>query len=849
MPVPQKEKENVFGNISSPSMPATHLTAPPLSHSLRVLCLGDNRLNEDAFQPLSYLPEIRVLNLSYNAISEVSAGAFFFMNNLVELYLSGNGLNTLPGDEIMALRGLRLLHLNANKLQTLPAELGKLGKLTVLDVGSNALKYNVVNWPYDWNWNWNLELKFLNLSDNAKLEIRNANTPKTNSNLADFGALTGLRVLGLMDITIMSTLPEDTADRRIRTSQSRVNGIPYGMADTLGTSEFLQNWDIVIARFRGRDNECVFGIFEAQKGVDAIRSPKFSSVARGMQASSAPQADVKPSKYIADWLDYQFINELSKLAANEPATNAIRRTFLMLNKELGTVSGAESGGGWQGASAMICYIADTTMYIANVGDCMAVLSSVGGQAQVLSSTHNIWNADERSRVRRTAGRIHRNGKLNGCLSVTKGFGHFPLSPVINADPHTLVQEIRESDEFVILASRTLWDYISPQTAVDIARTERSNPMLAAEKLRDYAISYGADEGIIVMVITVKSVYEVKKMKRQGRANGQLPGQSMAIAGHPTLRAKPAPTNPAFVPKNGRRGKDVPGDSVSGVVLLFFLVRRFGVLKNSLFILFALSTLFTRSIQTLARLEKEIQPPVGQIALIFTDIKNSSRLWDNYSTSMRAAIRTHNAIMRRALRAFRGYEVKTEGDAFMVSFQSLPAAVLWALTVQCRLLEADWPKEILNSEDGKEILDSDGRCIYRGLSIRMGLHWGAPVCEVDPVTKRMDYFGPIVNRAARISGVADGGQVFVSADVISELKALDVFSSDTDHLDLDLAENYSGTTASDVTSLKRFGFEVVDIGERKLKGLETTEMISMVSRCFVFGGKGSGSKVLIVDFCV
>jgi adenylate cyclase len=41
---------------------------------------------------------------------------------------------------------------NGNKLQTLPAEIGKLRKLLVLDVGNNVLKYNISNWPYDWNW-------------------------------------------------------------------------------------------------------------------------------------------------------------------------------------------------------------------------------------------------------------------------------------------------------------------------------------------------------------------------------------------------------------------------------------------------------------------------------------------------------------------------------------------------------------------------------------------------------------------------------------------------------------------------------------------------------------------------
>jgi adenylate cyclase len=45
-----------------------------------------------------------------------------------------------------------LTSVRALQLQTLPAELGKIKKLFALDVGSNVLKYNIANWPYDWNW-------------------------------------------------------------------------------------------------------------------------------------------------------------------------------------------------------------------------------------------------------------------------------------------------------------------------------------------------------------------------------------------------------------------------------------------------------------------------------------------------------------------------------------------------------------------------------------------------------------------------------------------------------------------------------------------------------------------------
>ena len=56
---------------------------------------------------------------------------------------------------------------------------------------------------------------------------------------------------------------------------------------------------------------------------------------------------------------------------------------------------------------------------------------------------------------------------------------------------------------------------------------------------------------------------------------------------------------------------------------------------------------------------------------------------------------------------------------------------------------------------------------------MGIHWGSPVCEPDVITGRMDYFGPMVNRASRISAIADGGQIAVSSDFLDVLNSLTV----------------------------------------------------------------------------
>jgi len=125
---------------------------PPLAHSLEKLYLGENRLTDEVLHPLTILRELRVLNLSFNEIQDMMPTFFQNLTKLEELYMSGNKLTSIPTEDLPKLTRLSVLFLNGNRLQTLPQELGKVQSLTVLDVGSNLLKYNINNWEFDWNW-------------------------------------------------------------------------------------------------------------------------------------------------------------------------------------------------------------------------------------------------------------------------------------------------------------------------------------------------------------------------------------------------------------------------------------------------------------------------------------------------------------------------------------------------------------------------------------------------------------------------------------------------------------------------------------------------------------------------
>jgi adenylate cyclase len=424
------------------------------------------------------------------------------------------------------------------------------------------------------------------------------------------------------------------------------------------------------------------------------------------------------------------------------------------------------------------------LYVANVGDAQAMLIQSEGGHRILTRKHDPAEPSERQRIRDAGGWVSRQGKLNDVLSVSRAFGYVNLIPVVQAAPHITQVTLKEQDEMIVIASSELWEYLSPDLIVDVARLERSDLVRAAQRLRDLAMAFGATNKIMVMIIGVS---DLKRKERNRLTRG--PSMSMGPTGV---------LDDIYLPsKRGKRTKETVEDSM------------------------------------LRRLEAEVQAPVGEISIVFTDIKGSTQLWENHQSAMRSAIKQHNEIMRRQLRIIGGYEVKTEGDAFMVSFPTATSALLWCFSVQSQLLDAAWPAEILNHPAGKEVYDGENNLIFRGLSVRMGIHFGTPVCENDPVTRRMDYFGPMVNKTSRISSTADGGQITVSADFISEIqRCLETFSETDRNGSTGSEDTYDNDMLSqairrELRSLSSQGFEVKPMGERKLKGLENPEYIYLM----------------------
>jgi predicted ATPase/class 3 adenylate cyclase len=132
-----------------------------------------------------------------------------------------------------------------------------------------------------------------------------------------------------------------------------------------------------------------------------------------------------------------------------------------------------------------------------------------------------------------------------------------------------------------------------------------------------------------------------------------------------------------------------------------------------------------------------EPASQTLTFLFTDIEGSTRLWEQDQQSMRDALGRHDAILGKAVESSGGKVVKNTGDGVMAVFGSAADGVRACLRAQQVLAHEPW------GETGP-------------LRVRMALHAG------EAATRQGDYYGPTLNRAARIMSTGHGGQVLLSA---------------------------------------------------------------------------------------
>jgi predicted ATPase/class 3 adenylate cyclase len=134
---------------------------------------------------------------------------------------------------------------------------------------------------------------------------------------------------------------------------------------------------------------------------------------------------------------------------------------------------------------------------------------------------------------------------------------------------------------------------------------------------------------------------------------------------------------------------------------------------------------------------------GIVTFVFTDIEGSTQRWDRHGSAMQAALRRHDELMRAAVAVHGGHVFKTIGDAFCIAF--------------------DRPEKAVNAIlDAQRALAAQDFTAVGGLRVRAAIHSGT-ADERDG-----DYFGPTLNRVARLVAIGHGGQVLISGTTVELL---------------------------------------------------------------------------------
>ena len=132
-------------------------------------------------------------------------------------------------------------------------------------------------------------------------------------------------------------------------------------------------------------------------------------------------------------------------------------------------------------------------------------------------------------------------------------------------------------------------------------------------------------------------------------------------------------------------------------------------------------------------------PSGVVTFLFTDVEGSTRRWEADAEAMRAALAAHDEVLRSAIEAHGGFLFKHTGDGVCAAFASPKSAVDAAVAAQ-RALE---------------------------LPVRMGIATG------EAELRDGDYFGAVLNRAARVMAAGHGGQILVADSTAVLLSGIDL----------------------------------------------------------------------------
>lgn len=162
----------------------------------------------------------------------------------------------------------------------------------------------------------------------------------------------------------------------------------------------------------------------------------------------------------------------------------------------------------------------------------------------------------------------------------------------------------------------------------------------------------------------------------------------------------------------------------------------------------------------------------EVVMVFTCFADYQSLYQpGMQDAAEGAVAIYKGCVQQSLDIADGYECQEVNAVFMLTFHTPTDAVKFHLVLQQLLVIADWTPEMLQLPPMKAEWSEDGSLLFRGPRVKTGVYKGEPR-SITPhsTTGRADYWGPLVNRAARMMAGARGGQLLCMKEVAEEVRS-------------------------------------------------------------------------------
>uniref|UniRef100_A0A0E0BH70 protein-serine/threonine phosphatase n=1 Tax=Oryza glumipatula TaxID=40148 RepID=A0A0E0BH70_9ORYZ len=261
-----------------------------------------------------------------------------------------------------------------------------------------------------------------------------------------------------------------------------VEGDGFWVASRRGLRHAMEDgYGVITHKIEGHSQMAFYGVYDGHGGRAAV---DFVAGRLGNNVVAAAEKQ-------------RLSEKASSPAAADHVAAAIRAAYLATDSE-------------GGACAATALVIDGDLYVANLGDCRAVISRHGAAA-ALTSDHTPARDDERTRIESSGGYVScgSNGvwRVQDCLAVTRSFGDGGLKRWVVAEPEVSRTPLAGAGcEFLVIASDGLWNKVSNQEAVDAVAAAAAAGHYSVDSCRrlvDMARRRGSRDDVTVMVVDLK----------------------------------------------------------------------------------------------------------------------------------------------------------------------------------------------------------------------------------------------------------------------------------------------------------------------------------------------------------